>query len=205
MPRVLTVFLGVAVVLLLIVGPVAFAVHDREHNLRNFRVVRDGVLYRSGQPSEQALKRLVHDYGIRTVISLRDARGPGLPMPEPWEEEFCEREEVTFVRLPPRHWEGVDDKNPPPVDENVQKFLEIMNDPHNHPVLIHCFGGVHRTGAYSAIYRMEFEGWTNQQAMDEMFACGYTTLYVEWDILGYMERYRPGQRLQITFHPDLPR
>src|SRR5262245_8028330 len=118
MPRVLTVFLGVAVVLLLIVGPVAFAVHDREHNLRNFRVVRDGVLYRSGQPSEQALKRLVHDYGIRTVISLRDARGPGLPMPEPWEEEFCEREEVTFVRLPPRHWEGVDDKNPPPVDEN---------------------------------------------------------------------------------------
>src|SRR5262249_56856986 len=87
MSRVLRVVLGVAVVVLLIVGPVAFAVHDREHNLRNFRTVRDGVLYRSGQPSERALKRLVHDYGIRTVISLRDAKGPGLPMPEPWEEE----------------------------------------------------------------------------------------------------------------------
>ena len=60
--------------------------------------MRDGVLYRSGQPTEKALKRLVHDYGIRTVISLRDARAPGMPVPEPWEQEYCEREEVTFVR-----------------------------------------------------------------------------------------------------------
>jgi protein tyrosine/serine phosphatase len=205
MSRVLTVFVGVAVVVLLVVGPLAFAVHERGHNLRNFRVVRDGVLYRSGQPTKKALQRLVHDYGIRTVVSLRDAKAPGLPMPEPWEEKFCDVEGVTFVRLPPRHWEGADDKATPPVDENVQKFLEVMNDPRNHPVLVHCFGGIHRTGAYSAIYRMEFEGWTNQQAMDEMRACGYDTLYDEWDICTYMEQYRPGKRVPITFHPELPR
>jgi protein tyrosine/serine phosphatase len=201
MSRMLTVLLGVAVVLVLILGPVVFAVHERQHNLRNFRVVREGVLYRCSQPSESALRRLVHDYGIRTVISLRDARGPGQPLPEPWEEPFCRQAEINFVRLPPRHWEGADDRAPAPVEENVVKFLEVMNDPRNHPVLIHCFGGIHRTGAFSAIYRMEFEGWTNAEAMEEMEACGYTTLHEEWDILGYMEQYRPGTRLKITFQP----
>jgi tyrosine-protein phosphatase SIW14 len=201
MMRVLSVLLGIAFVVLLIVGPVAYAVHDRQHNLRNFRVVHEGVLYRVSQPSESGLKRLVHDYGIRTVISLRDAKGPGLPVPDQWEEKYCDAEEINFVRLSPQHWESGDEHAPPPVDENVRQFLAVMNDPRNHPVLIHCFGGVHRTGAYCAIYRMEFEGWSNSRAMNEMKACGYTTLDDEWDICNYLEQYRPGQRLKITFVP----
>lgn len=201
MARVLSVLLGVAFVVLLIVGPVAYAIHDRQHNLRNFRVVREGVLYRCSQPSQSALKRLVHDYGIRTVISLRDAKAPGLPVPDRWEQEYCEAEEINFVRLSPQHWEGIDEHSPPPVDENVRQFLEVMNDPRNHPVLVHCFGGVHRTGAYCAIYRMEFEGWPNVRAIDEMKACGYTMLDDEWDIATYMEQYRPGRRVKITFAP----
>ena len=81
MPRVLTVLLGIALVVLLIVGPVAFAVHERQHNLRNFHVVRAGVLYRSSQPTEKALRRVAHDYGLHYVISLRDAKAPGMPPP----------------------------------------------------------------------------------------------------------------------------
>ena len=57
------------------------------------------------------------------------------------------------------------------------------------------------TGAYCAIYRMEFEGWSNDQAMNEMKACGYTTLDEDWDICTYLEQYRPGQRLKFTFVP----
>ena len=191
MARIFSVLLGCAFVVLLIVGPVAYAVHDRQHNLRNFRVVREGVLYRCSQPSKSGLQRLVNDYGIRTVTSLRDAKTPGMPIPERWEEEYCTAEEIRFVRLSPQHWEGSDEHSPPPVDDNVRQFLEIMNDPHNHPVLVHCFGGVHRTGAYCAIYRMEFEGWSNAQAIAEVKACGYTNLDDEWDILNYLERYRP--------------
>jgi tyrosine-protein phosphatase SIW14 len=202
MARVLSVLLGIAMIVLLIVGPVAYAVHEHQHNLRTFRVVRDGVLYRCSQPSESALRRIVHDYGIRTVICLRDAKAPGLPVPDRWEEEFCQREEINFVRLSPQHWEG-EDHAPPPVEENVHRFLEVMNDPRNHPALIHCFGGIHRTGAYCAIYRMEFEGWSNAKAIHEMVACGYATLYDEWDISNYMEQYRAGQRVKITWTPKV--
>jgi protein tyrosine/serine phosphatase len=172
----------------LIGGPVAFAFHEQNQR-RNFRIVESGVLYRSGQVSLPALKRLVHDYGIRTVITLRDSYLPGKAPPDLAEEEFCRKEDINHVRIPPRRWwshEGT-----PPVDEGVQRFLEVMSDPKNYPVLLHCFAGTHRTGAYCAIYRMEFEGWSNAEAIQELKANGYTNLEEEWDILGYLEQYQP--------------
>ena len=42
--------------------------HNR--SFRNFRVVEEGVLYRSGQLNVAGLSRIIHDYGIKTVVSL---------------------------------------------------------------------------------------------------------------------------------------
>jgi protein tyrosine/serine phosphatase len=66
-----------------------------------------------------------------------------------------------------------------------------MDDPANFPVLVHCFAGIHRTGAYVAVYRMEHDRWTNAEALDELRAFGYRNLDDEWDVLGYLEQYRP--------------
>ena len=38
---------------------------------------------------------------------------------------------------------------------------------------------------------MEYEHWTNAEAMTEMKRCGYSTLDDEWDISTYLEKYRP--------------
>ncbi len=97
-----------------------------------------------------------------------------------------------YRRIPPRSWDARD--GDAPADEGVRTFKEIMSNPRNYPVLVHCFNGIHRSGAYCAIYRMEFEHWTNQQAMAEMKACGYTNLEEELDILQYLEDYVPSWR-----------
>jgi protein tyrosine/serine phosphatase len=190
MAKGLRLLLGILVVLALVGGPVVFALH-LQAEMRNFRVVREGVLYRSGQMSVAGLRRLVHDRGIRTVVSLRDALKPGELPPDRDEEEFCLKEGIVHIRIPPRHWEGPDGSAP--ADEGVRTFLKVMRDPDNYPVLIHCFAGVHRTGAYCAVYRIEFEGWSNTQAIAEVKGCGYANLDDEWDILGYLEHYRPGR------------
>jgi tyrosine-protein phosphatase SIW14 len=78
-----------------------------------------------------------------------------------------------------------------PAAEGVRKFLALLDDPANHPVLVHCFAGVHRTGAYCAIYRMEYDRWSNARAIAEMCACGYRDLDDEWDLLGFLEEYQP--------------
>jgi tyrosine-protein phosphatase SIW14 len=183
---------GVVVVVGLIVGPSVLA-SRQQSAMRNFRIVRDGVLYRSGQLSLDGLKTALHDHGIRTIISLRD----GTRGPDRAEEEFCKREGYNFVRIPPRHWIGESENDAVPVEEGVRLFRQTLADPRNHPVLLHCFAGIHRTGAYTAVYRMEFEGWTPTQAIEEMRACGYTAIDEETDVRGYMEGYRPVSNLRL--------
>src|SRR5690348_16208841 len=142
MRRTLVSLLGIAIVLALIVGPVVYAFHEQKQ-MRNFRVVRDGVLYRSARMTLPGLQRAVHDYGIKTVISLRDADSFDLA-----EEAYCNKEEITFIRLPPKTW-GTD-FGPAEAETNVRRFREIIDDESNYPILVHCFAGIHRTGAYVA-------------------------------------------------------
>jgi protein tyrosine/serine phosphatase len=91
--------------------------------------------------------------------------------------------------LPHRPWLAADGSVPNEV--NVVKFLEIMKDPANYPVLVHCLAGKHRTGAMCAVYRMEYDHWSNQKAIDELELFGFENLYESLDVLGYLQRYQP--------------
>jgi protein tyrosine/serine phosphatase len=55
-----------------------------------------------------------------------------------------------------------------PTAEQIATFLQLVNDPANQPVYVHCAGGRHRTGVMTAIYRMSGEGWTADKAFQEM-------------------------------------
>jgi protein tyrosine/serine phosphatase len=180
--------LGALAALALIGGPVVFAVYDQAAQ-RNFHVVKDGELYRSGQMSVAGLQRVQHDFGIRTLVSLREHDKDSADRAE---ERYCAKEELNFIRLEPLPWEG------PPgtetAEKNLRRFLEVIRDPNNRPVLLHCFAGIHRTGAYVAVYRMEVDHWSNEQAIAELKAYGYTNLDSEGDILGFLQRYRPSWR-----------
>jgi protein tyrosine phosphatase (PTP) superfamily phosphohydrolase (DUF442 family) len=192
---------GVLVVAGLIAGPVVYAFHLKART-KHFHVVRPHVLYRSGQMTIDGLRSIIRDYGIRTVVSLRDSYTPGLPPPDLREEEFCHSQGVAYVRIPPRHWLSPDG-GPAPVQPGVDTFVSVMREAKNRPVLIHCFAGIHRTGAYCAIYRMEFEHWSNAEALAEVRALGYSNLDEELDILTYLEQYRPSWR-PAAEAPPLP-
>jgi protein tyrosine/serine phosphatase len=188
MPRSLQYLFATLIIVLLIGGPLAYARH-RHNRWRNFHIVREGVLYRSGQISLEGLQRICHDYQIKTVITLRDAQRPGDPPPAPEEEEWCRKEEINYVRIPPRAWEAADGSVP--AAKGIAVFLEVMKNPDNYPVLIHCLAGKHRTGAYCAVYRMEYDKWTNEQAIDEMKLYGYDNVQEHLDLLTFLEGYRP--------------
>jgi protein tyrosine/serine phosphatase len=83
----------------------------------------------------------------------------------------------------------------------IDQFLEVMDKPESYPVLIHCRAGLHRTGMMTAIYRMEYEGWTPRGAFQEMkangfgeFVCSSANDYV----MEYVLTYRPGMRYQTA-------
>ncbi len=154
---------------------------------RNFRVVEPGVLYRSGQLTPEAFDRVVREFDIRTVVSFREPDRRD----ESSEQAYCEANGIAHYRLAPKRW-GSADGGPAPAEANVREFLRIIADRRPHgPILVHCFAGIHRTGAYTALYRIEFDRWSNADAIAEMQDRGYTTLEDDPDILQYLERYIP--------------
>jgi protein tyrosine/serine phosphatase len=179
---------GIGIILAAVAAPAVFGYRSSQQT-RNFRVVREGVLYRSGQMTINGLRQISHDYGIKTVISLRELYRDGHERSDAREEEFCKKEEIGYYRIVLGKWYADDGSTP--AEAGIKRFRDIMADPANYPVLVHCLAGIHRTGACCAIYRMEQEHWSNARALAEMKESGYTTLDDEWDILGYLEIYQP--------------
>jgi tyrosine-protein phosphatase SIW14 len=153
---------------------------------RHFRVVEDDRLYRSGQLTPDVLDTVVHDHGIRTVVCLRALARDGDTRLENAEELWCADRGIRYVRFAPAAWDS------PEGHANLNVFLKLVDDPAAGPVLIHCFAGLHRTGVYCAVFRMESRGWSNAEAIAEMYAIGY--FQDDPAALEFLRRYVPRHR-----------
>jgi tyrosine-protein phosphatase SIW14 len=168
-------------------SPIYYARHA-EQRYRNFRVVEPGMLYRSGQMPADALDRTVREYGIRTIISLRDSYTGGTA-PDAAEEEFCRTNGLNFFRISPAGWSAPDGSVP--AAAGVNEFVAIMKRREElKPVLVHCFAGVHRTGAQCSVYRMEFNGWPAEKAIREMREVQPRRSTFENDMLTFLRTYK---------------
>lgn len=120
--------------------------------IKNFGCINK-TFYRGAQPREQDYADLAA-MGIKTIIDLqRDDKSA--------EQATVEGHGMKFFRI------GMSDRNQPTA-EQAEQFLKLVNDPANQPVFVHCAGGRHRTGAMSAIYRITHDGWSADQAYQEM-------------------------------------
>ena len=54
-----------------------------------------------------------------------------------------------------------------PRDEAVRRVLETITAEKNQPVLVHCKRGADRTGVVVACYRIGYEGWSAEEALEE--------------------------------------
>jgi tyrosine-protein phosphatase SIW14 len=185
--------LAAATASVIVLGPLAFAFHHNTH-LRNFHVVEENVLYRSGQLTPDALDQVVRERQIRTLITLRTARVVGKLPPDTWEEQYCAAHGMKHVRIVPRVW-GADESGEIPAEQAVHEFLQVMDDRSNYPVLVHCFAGIHRTGTMCAVFRMEYHRWPPERAITEMQLNGFEPLDAEEHIEGYLRSYTPRWRL----------
>jgi uncharacterized protein (TIGR01244 family) len=110
--------------------------------------------YRGGQPDGSDYADLAA-IGVKTLINLTsdDASAD--------EPAMALRTGMKYVHIPMTTHE-------PPTPEKLAQFLQIVDDPANQPVFVHCVGGRHRTGVMTAAYRMARHGWTADQAFKEM-------------------------------------
>ena len=123
------------------------------------------VLYRGAQPSEQGLSEL-KKLGISTIVDLRGEDREKIK----WERKHAESLGMRFVNIPVSGWS-------PPTDGQVVQFLSLFHSDSTQKIFVHCRFGDDRTGVFVATYRMAFEKWTANQAMNEMYFFGFNGLW----------------------------
>lgn len=182
-----------------VIGRVLYLRRDRYDHLRHLGTVAEGVLYRCGQPDADDLAEIHRRHRLRTVVSLR--AGIDNPKRNAWaepEQRFCRDRGIQFVSLPSNH------KNPP-TQQQLRDFVDIVADPSQRPVLVHCKRGQQRTGLFCAAYRMACEGWTTEAALAEMDALGFGLNHRRHQLLkSAIERFA-AERAPAPVHRPPPR
>ena len=150
-------FLVLAVVFVL----VGKYVYDMNIN-HNFETITDGKVYKSGVIPPDEIEDYVAKYHIKSIVDLRfPGTGDDVNNPEIPSELTAEKNAVAKIKGVTYFNNGSDQV---PAQKNLEVFYKIMDNPANYPVLIHCFHGVGRAELYSALYRIEYEGWDKDKA-----------------------------------------
>lgn len=143
------------------------------YQAKRFQVVRAGVLYRAGQPTEFGFDHLVKHHGVKTVLSLQlyDCQ-----LHQGWLDlgEADGAMESSYVRrLGIDHqqwWMGNEACWPWFSPWQFEAFFALFDNPEHFPVAVHCMGGRHRTGTVSALFRLEYDRWGVEPTLREMFS-----------------------------------
>jgi tyrosine-protein phosphatase SIW14 len=121
--------------------------------LGNFYQLSDEV-YRSKQPGDEDMRTLA-SMGFRSILNLREYHS---------DDDEAKDSGLVLFHVPVAAG-AVDDRF-------VVKALRTIRQAKK-PILIHCWHGSDRTGVVSAMYRMVFQDWPRDQAIDEFINGGF--------------------------------
>jgi protein tyrosine/serine phosphatase len=134
--------------------------------LKNFYKVNDH-LYRSAQPDPAGMKAL-EKRGMRSILNLREFHT---------DKNEAAGTQLTLMDVP---MDAAKIK-----DEDIVAALKAIQKAQG-PILVHCWHGSDRTGVVTAMYRIIFQGWTKQAAIDELVNGGYGYHSIYGNIVEYL-------------------
>ncbi|XP_039155476.1 LOW QUALITY PROTEIN: tyrosine-protein phosphatase DSP1 [Eucalyptus grandis] len=121
----------------------------------NFAMVDNGI-FRSGFP-DCANFAFLQTLGLRSIICL---------CPEPYPEANMEFLKSSGIKLFQFGIEGYKEPFVYIPEETIREALKVLLDVRNHPVLIHCKRGKHRTGCLVGCLR-KLQRWCLSSIFDE--------------------------------------
>jgi tyrosine-protein phosphatase SIW14 len=132
---------------------------DIEKEIPHFNQVTAHI-YRGGRPSAAGLQEL-EQLGVKTIIDLENNSGAIQS-----EQAGLKNTSIQFVSVPLASWKT-------PKDADVEKVLQLLADPQNYPIFIHCQHGQDRTGLLVGLYRVFEMNWKPVDAYHEMKERGF--------------------------------
>jgi len=142
-----------------------FASSDaRIDGIDNFCKVEENF-YRGAYPTKQGLQYL-KQLGIKTIV---DFRNPGRAVSQ--ERRLAQGLGIKYINIPFGFFRM------PPEDSQIRKFINIVEDPANRPIFVHCQHGKDRTGMMVATYRIVVQDWPKEKAYQEAKGYGFNPVY----------------------------
>jgi len=127
-------------------------------------------LYRGAQPSAEGMRQL-EKLGIKTVVNLRFI--------------LSDRGKIRGTAL---EYEHIHTTTLYAENRDVVRFLRIVTDTNRTPVFVHCQRGVERTGMMCAIYRIIVQGWSKDEAIEEMTKGSFAFRSVSKNLVNYIRK-----------------
>jgi hypothetical protein len=150
--------------------------------------VDSGVLYRSPQLSAEQLAEEIRSRGIKTVVNLGSHANT--------DEPVCRELGVAYVECPVGDvWclcgqQAPGQSEMPAGPYDLTALWRLIDDPVARPVLIHCQGGIHRTGVVTAMYRIRYQGWRAEDAIREIDLFGFESRKSKFDnVTAYLREF----------------
>lgn len=125
---------------------------DQELNL--YQV--DQGFFRSQQPFQDDVA-LIRSLGVKTIVNLRAFHS---------DEDVLDAPDIELIQIPINTWNIQD-------HHIIAALNAIEEAKKKEPVLLHCQHGADRTGLVSAMYRVLYQGWSKERALDELKNGGY--------------------------------
>ncbi len=116
--------------------------------LENMYMIDSGI-YRSEQPNEEQFI-LLENYGISEILNLRQG--------------YSDNDEAKGTKLKLHH---INMRAGNIKDEDIIEILRTIKNRKGN-ILIHCLHGSDRTGVAIAMYRIVFQNWTKEAAIEEL-------------------------------------
>jgi protein tyrosine/serine phosphatase len=132
-------------------------------------------IYRGAQPLPEGFKSL-KQMGVKTVINFRNFHSDVDEM-----EAAGVKDAFQYTEIPMNTWDMT--------DERAAKFLSLVEDDKNLPVFYHCQHGADRTGTMTAVYRIAHQGWTIDEALDEMQNGGFGYHEIWTNLISYLKKF----------------
>lgn len=140
-----------------------------DESLNLYRVAP--LLYRCAQFTQSDLSKL-EVLGFKTTVNLRNAHS---------DTEILRNSSIKQIRIPMKTW-SIGDK------QVIAALVAVRLAQQDGPVLLHCHHGADRTGLITAMYRILYQGWTREAALDELRHGGYGFHTVWRNIPRYLEK-----------------
>ncbi|KAM0132816.1 hypothetical protein ACHAO1_006561 [Botrytis cinerea] len=127
---------------------------EKEKHHLNFGVIAPNAIYRSSFPQQEDFEYL-GTLGLKSIVTLVKKDFP---------PEFLAFMEAHGIRHYVIEMQGTKKVDIP--EHIMNQIMRISLDKENHPLLIHCNHGKHRTGCAAAIIR-HVSGWNVQSIVEE--------------------------------------